>query len=203
MGGGGNQLSAGVMWWGPTRAPTHSSVTSSLNFVSTVSGRRRQLGVPASTCQYGRRGVAVRGADGQLEVVTGGGDHVETVGDLADDHDAGVGNGLAVGVVEDRQVVGGCPVAEVPDPVGLLSVAVDERAGQLPGLLPTDQVVHLQGEWQQRNEVVGRVGVVQSRCRGAAVDDQFEVMAPFSLHCGCRRGWRCRSGGAGGRSGGR
>jgi hypothetical protein len=88
-----------------------------------------------------------------------------------------VGNGLAVGVVEDRQVVGGCPVAEVPDPVGLVSVAVDERAGQLPGLLPTDQVVHLQGEWQQRNEVVGRVGVVQSRCRGAAVDDQFEVMA--------------------------
>ena len=49
--------------------------------------------------------------------------------DPADDHDAGAGDPLAIVAVEDREVVGGRPVAEVADLVGGLALTVASGRG--------------------------------------------------------------------------
>src|SRR5215218_4585669 len=56
---------------------------------------------------------SVERLDGHLEVVAGGGDHVQPGVDGAEADQAGLGDGLTVVGVEDRDVVAGRPVGKL------------------------------------------------------------------------------------------
>src|SRR5215217_268010 len=129
---------------------------------------------PAAGCpaNWGCGLGSVERLDRQLEVVAGGGDHLQPGGNGAQADQAGLGDGLTVVGVEDRDLVARGPVGKLSHlvvelPHGPLDA---ELAGQPAGLLPPQQVVHADGRRQHGGEVPRRRAVLEGG-RGHVVAD--------------------------------
>jgi hypothetical protein len=97
-------------------------------------------------------GWSVEAFDGELKGTAGVGDRVQAEVDPSDDHNARAWMVWPSSAYKNRQVA----IGQIADLVGGLALTGVEGAGKLSGLLPGEQVVHVQDQREQGGEVAGR-----------------------------------------------